>query len=207
MEEHSDKTALGLIPRLIAAAWFAVAASVAVVLVLSPSVLGGERPMQAGETASSVVPFLLLPVWVASFFGFAFGAQILDLQRPRSAPRSMLIGMVVAILSYLTMPLAQLLAIMIFGSRNAMLASPTNALYWILLVWGVGAILVGWLLVIVGGVAGFLLFKFSLADIVQQQLSQSRRISKQQTLIWIALYACVAIAVTILLVSGSIWRG
>jgi hypothetical protein len=210
MEERSDKTALGLTPRLIAAGWFAVAALVglaAVILVLSPSALVGERPMQAGETASSVVAFLLFPAWVASFFGFAFGARILDLQKPRSAPRSMLIGMVVAILSYLTMPLANLLAIIIFGSRNAMLASPTKALYWILLVWGVGAVLVGWLLVIIGGVAGFLLFKFSLANIVQQQLSQARRLSKQQALICIGSYAFVGIGVMILLVSRSIWRG
>jgi len=206
MEERSNKTALGLAPRLIAAGWFAAAALMGVVLVLSPSALGGKQPLQGGASAKSVVPFLALPAWIASFFGFAVGARILDSQRPRGAARSMLTGMMVATQSYVAMPVSQLLAIMILGSHDARLASPANAVYWTLLVWGVGAVLVGWLLVIIGGLAGFLLFKFSLTEIVHQQLSQSRRVENQEARVWIALYACVAIAVAILLLSGSIWR-
>jgi hypothetical protein len=114
MEERSDKTALGLIPRLIAAGWFAVAALIGSVLVISLFALGGNRSLQAGTTASAFLPFLTPPVCIASFFGFAFGAQILDSQRPRSAPRGMVMGIVVAVLSYVAMPVSQLLAIMIF---------------------------------------------------------------------------------------------
>jgi hypothetical protein len=151
----------------------------------------------------AVVALLAVPAAIASFFGFTLGSRILDLQQKRSAPRSVVLGMLIAFLSYLTMPIFHLVWVLILGGpgfdyQNAL---ATNA-YWILAVWGVGAILVGWLLLIVGGTAGFLLFKFSLAETKQRKLAQFPRVSRQTAYTWIAIAALFLITVIVLLWLG-----
>jgi hypothetical protein len=206
MEERSDKTALGLTPRLIAAGWFAVAALIgilSVVVVLSALSAPSQGRVERDSHQFALLGLMALPIAIASLFGFTLGSRILDSQQKRSAPRSVVLGMLIAFLSYLTMPIFHLVWALIlvgqgFESQNALTIDP----YWILAIWGVGAILVGWLLLIAGGTAGFLLFKFSLRETVQRKLAQSPRVSKEKAYVWFAIAPVILIAVFVLIAFG-----
>ena len=206
MEECSNKTALGLIPRLIAAGWFAAAALMGVlsVLVGLSSLSAPSQGRGVGDSHQfALLGIMALPIAIASFLGFALGSRILDSRQRRSGPRSMVLGMLIAFLSYLMMPIFNLVWVLILRGpgvdyQNALATSA----YWILAVWGVGAILVGWLLLIVGGMAGFLLFKFSLGETMQLKLAQSPRVSKQTAYTWNAIGPVFLLAVIVLLWFG-----
>jgi hypothetical protein len=206
MEEPTEKTALGLIPRLIAAGWFAAAALMGVLSVLVGlfSLSAPSQERVGGDSHQfALLGIMALPIAIASFLGFALGSRILDSRQRRSGPRSMVLGMLIAFLSYLMMPIFNLVWVLILGGpgvdyQNALATSA----YWILAVWGVGAILVGWLLLIVGGMAGFLLFKASMGETMQRKLAQSPRVSKQTAYAWNAIGPVFLIAVIVLLWFG-----
>ena len=113
-----------------------------------------SAPSSGGSSLMGIWFFFVFPVSAAAFFGFWVGARIVDFERKRTPSRAMLRGMLVAICSYLAMP-ASYVIVGAFAFKSEPLA---NMVYWVLLIFGVGAVLVGWLVVIAGGVAGLLLF-------------------------------------------------
>jgi hypothetical protein len=95
MMDLPDKTELGLLPRLIAAAWFGSAASIPVFCFM----------LTLGRGATFIPGFLFfygaVPILIGALFGFAVGVKILDPVSSTSKARAALRGIVVALLSNL----------------------------------------------------------------------------------------------------------
>jgi hypothetical protein len=95
MTDLSEKTELGLLPRLIAAGWFAVAACIPVFFFM---VIFGQTAIFMG---GFLFFFGVVPISLAAFFGFAVGVKILDPVRSTSKLWAAARGVIVALLSHL----------------------------------------------------------------------------------------------------------
>jgi hypothetical protein len=207
---HRDQweTAVGLTPRLISAAWFAVAACIPVVLILHIVYTGPEANFWGGFKGRW--SFIEFPVSLAAFFGFAIGSRILDLRKTQSAFRAMLRGMVVAVASYLAMPVITVVVRVFSASPpGSGHLSFSNLVYWMLVIYGVGAILFGWFVVIAGGAAGYLLQRLSRKEMLQKLVARSRVSARRAywlnggfALVLVAANACFLVFPSLL--SGSV---
>lgn len=202
--EHADRlpgTAVGLLPRLISAFWFGAAAFIPIILFFVAFARGGNSSGQSpgGSILMGVWFFLVFPVSAAAFFGFSVGARILDFERKRSASRVMFRGMSVAILSYLAMPASFIIA----GAFTAKSQPFGNMASWIVVIFGVGAVLVGWLVVIAGGVAGLLLFWASGKEGLQTIIKKEPRVSAKKAYLLIAAAGLLVLLVNLLMVLAS----
>jgi hypothetical protein len=152
MEKPLEKPTLGLMPRLLAAGWFALAASLPVgflQLLFGWLSVGFEERWMFG----------VLPIVTAAYFGLTLGATILspDIDSNFKAIKR---GLQVAFGSYVT--LMALVAIVMTianfpprGSEN--FVNPLG----VLPLFGIGLLFVGWLVALAGSIAGWLLFRIS----------------------------------------------
>src|SRR5688572_4829842 len=153
----SDKTQLGLQPRLLSAGWFAMTACVPVLfffLILSRVFFFVAI---FSPTDSFVAAFfILLPIVMAAFFGFTIGSRILNDGLVVNGWNAALHGALVAILAFFGHMLAYtfILAVNALVDLRQVIVSTLSVFY-------TGALLVGWLVVIAGAVSGWLLFRFS----------------------------------------------
>lgn len=153
-DQDELKTALGLLPRLVASGWFALAACIPIIFLfgLLGRILGPSAVMH-----SMIVPlYILAPISIAAFCGFSIGSRILNegiVSRPLSA---VIHGAGIAILSYLGFWLAATVIMALNATKN--IADVLGAM---LSLFGVGAILVGWLIILAGSFSGWLLFRLS----------------------------------------------
>ena len=154
MTQASERTELGLAPRLIAAGWFALAACIPIIFFFG--VIG--RMFFFGPTAATdptvASILILLPVSMAAFFGFSIGSRILNEAIVTRGSRAAMYGALVAILSYFGFMLAYA-AIVALNTPREFFDVVTSILGVLL----IGAVLVGWLIVIAGAVSGWLLFR------------------------------------------------
>src|SRR5436190_6838814 len=152
MEQSPEKAELGLMPRLIAAVWFALAASLPVgFFYLVFGWLFGrfeDRWM-----------FGVLPIATAAYFGLTLGAKILSPDIDSSG-KAIKRGLQVAFASYVTLIALVYIVLTIAnypprGSEN--LVNPLGALS----LFAIGLLYVGWLIALAGSIAGWLLFRIS----------------------------------------------
>jgi hypothetical protein len=166
---------LGLPARLVAAAWFAGTAFIPIMLFLLFLFVQTDSQQNAESGLKGSWFFVGLPVSLAAFFGFAIGYRILDFERTRSGFRAMLRGIVVAVSSYLAMPALDMFGVSVFSQGGfPQHHSIYMQMYWVLLIYGVGAVLVGWLIVIAGAVGGYLLERVSHKERLREIVATAR---------------------------------
>ena len=147
---------LGLRPRLLAGGWFAVTACIPIIgffAVLSRIFFVGAAP--ALEPGMAII-FIVIPVLMAAFFGFVFGSRILNDEIVKSGGKAVRHGIIVGVLSY-----AGFVVAFVVGQIANASGQVVEVLVSILYVGAIGALLVGWLIVIAGGLSGWLLFRYS----------------------------------------------
>ena len=198
--EQSRETAVGLLPRLISAFWFGAAAFIPIISFFVAFARGGDTSGQSsgGSNLMGLWFFLVFPVSAAAFFGFWVGARILDFERKRSASRVMFRGMFVAILSYLAMP-----ATFIIGGAFTRSEPLGDIVYGVLVIFGVGAVLVGWLVVIAGGVAGLLLFWASGKEGLHTIIKGEPRVRAKQAYLLIGGAGLLVLLVNVLMLVAA----
>ena len=201
MTQAAAKTELGLLPRIFAAVWFGAAAFIPIIVFFVVFARGGDSSGQSsgGSILMGVWFFLAFPVSAAVFFGFSVGARILDFERKRSASRVMFRGMLVAILSYLAMPFSFIIA-NAFANRSEPFP---NMVYWVLVIFGVGAVLVGWLVVIAGGVAGLLLFWASGKEGLHKIIKNEPRVSVKKAYLLVGVAGLLVLLLNVLMLVAS----
>ena len=196
------ETEVGLLLRLIAAGWFAVAAFVPIAgfIVIFASQSRSDVHAARDGVWFSLWFFFWFPISLAAFHGFVIGSRILD--RERLGPwRAALRGIAVAVFSYLSMPAINGIAAILFSPRlGAFTESPESVLYWMLVIYGVGALFVGWIIVIAGAIAGLLLDKLWTQEIFRQIITDAPRVTRRKKYALNGLAALILIAANAILI-------
>ena len=196
-DRDQSNSALGLRPRLLAAAWFAIAALLPVGLFLG--VFGGvgawllNGPWASdSDTPSLFVLWLfgVVPVSAAAFWGFTVGSRLTDITKESTAFRTAIRGISVALLSYLLFMAFYAGAVML----GNLLPNQDQALnefpYWWFEMFVVGLVFVGWLIVIAGAIAGPTLKDTATSTRLGKALCAGARVSRRRA-IWWTLVAAV----------------
>jgi hypothetical protein len=176
---------LGLVPRLITAGWFAVAACIPVAFFFL--VFGGiwSNSLQ-GVDLRSVWFFGGIPISAAALLGFSVGYRIVDPFYNNTAGGAALRGTLVSFLSYvLFMAAYGALAALSTGSPQT--NSLENSLGMLLVVFLFGLFYVGWLILIAGAVAGWLLFLASDHSVFHKYVINSPKVTVNTAYCWTAL--------------------
>jgi uncharacterized membrane protein len=139
--------------RRCAAKWFLCAASMACALMLAVFLIN-EPPRSVPEFLLNASVIFAAPVIITGAWGASLGAKILDPAATRSAGRAALIGLAVSVASFVSYVLILSLCFATLGlnPRGGVLTVFISLLIY-------GSILVGWLVGVVGALAGALLYK------------------------------------------------
>jgi len=164
VEATSGRWGLGLKARLLAAGWFAGAACVPVcaffLFIWVMMANAGSDVRFTQETIRFVWLFAAIPISAAALMGFMFGCQIVDPLFRTTAWRAALRGTLVAFLSYV-------LFVVGYGVSAAVSTdlprtdSLIHGVSVMAFVFFIGLVLVGWLILIAGGLSGWLLYRVS----------------------------------------------
>jgi hypothetical protein len=133
-------------PRLLASSWFAGAGAIPGLLIIGLVSAGGAAP-----------PLIIIGAWIATaliagVYGATLGARILDATRIGTGPHAFLQGGLVAGFSFVTF----IFSISLYLDRQSGPFSFFTAFFALMLY---GSLLVGWLVLFIGGLAGWLLFR------------------------------------------------
>lgn len=148
--------------RLLAGLWFAVAGCIPVSFVFLSGLVAADN------INSKVILFGILPVLIAGICGFRLGSSILDANLVKNSKQAIMQGIKVALFSYaFFIPLFSLGTAFYFSIYEA---SPNRTfvddfmggLLGSLFAGFIGLILVGWLIVLISAIAGWILFKLRL---------------------------------------------
>lgn len=155
-QPSEEKTELALQPKLLAAGWFAATACIPILAFFG--IIGRIFFITLSTAADPTVAslFIAVPVSIATFLGFVIGSRILNdaiVIRSRSAA---IYGAVVAILSYFGFMLTY--TVILLANMPKQIGEVMGSM---LKVFAIGAILVGWLIILAGAFSGWLLFRFS----------------------------------------------
>ena len=194
-DDDQRNTEVGLRPRLIAAVWFASAALLPVILFFV--VFGGWSFLilgkwDAGDRDLNILMvwlFGVVPVSAAAFWGFTVGSRLTDENKTTTPLRAAIRGISLALLSYLlfmafyfgTVALASVLP----NQNQSLKEFPV----WFFLIFVLGLVYVGWLIVIAGAIAGPLLADLATSSRFGKELRSSPRVSTRQARIWAGLAA------------------
>jgi len=139
--------------RIYAAMWFMLAGCVPVLFV----VLYGLSHGNGLPIDRYLFLFILPPVLLAGIFGFLIGADILNPTKVKASRQAAVRGLLVAVLSWLTFT--------VVVSILAPFTEPfrVNPISWFIGMFLISALLVGWLILIVGIAAGWLLYKHKMS--------------------------------------------
>jgi hypothetical protein len=96
--------------------------------------------------------FMIVPLFVTGMIGSLFGASILDLRKVRSGWRAALRGLLVGVIAFL-------LSSIIISFWIAYTDEYQNFARTLIMMVGVGLLVVGWLVVVTGVFAGWLLYQ------------------------------------------------
>lgn len=173
-ERGADRFELGLLPRIIAAGWFTLAACIPVIFFFLT--FGGIWERGADHlTLSMVWIFGEVPIVTAAFFGFTVGSRIVDPLRDISAGRAALQGIGVAGLSYVVFIVFYIVSFVVqYLSRHG---DSGFLVYVILLMILVSLLTIGWLIVLSGAIAGSLLCRYSCRAEVWELLLNAPRVT------------------------------
>ena len=118
-----------------------------------------------------ILLYVLIPISIAFIFGVTLGSDILNPNKVRTAKEAMIKGLNVSLLSYVVFVLLFALYFGIYQTifdRNPheflTVDFAKNLLFGLVIVVFFGTIVVGWLVLIVGTLAGWLLFKCRLVS-------------------------------------------
>ena len=179
MTDLPDKTELGLLPRLIAAAWFGSAASIPVFCFM----------LTLGRGAAFIPGFLFfyggVPILIGALFGFAVGVKILDPIMSTSKMRAALRGLVVALLSNLVFMTLFLVQIEI--------ARPTTSFGFALIVAIGGLIIMFFPVAASGALAGWALCSLSCRGDFWEWLLNLPRVTTTTAHLWILVASLVVL--------------
>src|SRR6266852_4153901 len=181
-----DSLSLGLLPRLIAAGWFSVAGGVPVIFFFLA--FGGVRD----SGTEKLNPFALwlfgiVPVSSAALAGFTVGSRIVDPTRRPTSGRAALRGISVALLSYVLFMAIYFGSVALSSQFSGGNRSFENFPYWFLMIFVFGLIFVGWLIVIVGAIAGLLLHEFAAPAYLGSDLIKAPRVPASTANKWVAI--------------------
>jgi hypothetical protein len=147
--------------RLFASIWFAMAALIPVIFVMVISFFLFEIDITISDFLLSAV---LLPISSAAICGFIFGSAILDRSRVKTSAEAKNRGFNVAVFSYILYNLMLLPTAFLINYSNGIEPTTSNVIGGVALIFFYGSIFVGWLILIVGSYAGWLLHKFFEGD-------------------------------------------
>jgi hypothetical protein len=151
----------GLKGRLITAGWFTGAAIVPVFFFF---VLTEAMTSNAGSGARSGIAvrgvwlFAVLPISTAALMGFIFGWQIVDPNQRTTPTYAALQGMLVALFSYVLFTIV-FGAWLTWADASSGAVSVSTVVPMLITIFLVGFVFVGWLVLIAGAIAGWLLFR------------------------------------------------
>jgi hypothetical protein len=133
-------------PRLLAAAWFAGAGAIPGLLVILLASYDGTAP-----------PLIIFGLWIATIliagvYGAALGALILDPSRVGTGSQAFLQGGVVAGFSFVTF-------VFLFSLYFGLQPGPFDFFTAFFIFMLYGSLLFGWLVLLIGGLTGWLLFR------------------------------------------------
>jgi hypothetical protein len=212
MEQSSEETALGLRPRLFAAAVFAITAVLPVILFFYTVGRSGALFQGPSETPNVFMIwfFGIVPICAAAFCGFTIGARLADPSERTTDLRAAGRGIVVALLSYVIF-----MAIWI-GSAfvDNVLMDPypyshqsfSGLLGWFVVIFIFGLVLTGWLIVGAGAFAGLLLKYITTRFRFSQRWNTSGRISASQARRWNGLVGLLFISIHLIYVLMVIFK-
>jgi len=195
MTQLVEKTELGLLPRLIAAGWFAIAALLPVTLFfvifggLWSFVVLGRWDSDKSPNIFVVWLFGIVPVSAAAFWGFTVGSRLTDGTKTARPLRAALRGISVALLSYLLFMAFYFGTVALASVLQNQQQSPTGFLGWFFVIFAFGLVYVGWLIVIAGAIAGPLLADLATSSHFGKELNRSPRVSKRKARTWVVLAA------------------
>jgi hypothetical protein len=150
----------GLAPRLLAAGWFGAAAAIPASAAFLWAAIQVFRSSGTGEGIGAIFWFLFeLPVVSAAFVGFAIGARIVN--GSFGEARGALQGVLIAILSYVLFVASWTLGLVALSGRDISVNSMMFVVFVAFLGAVYGAVLLGWLLLGIGALAGMMLVRFS----------------------------------------------
>ncbi len=210
---HAEgNTELGLLPRLIAAGWFAIAALLPVILFfvvfggLWSFVVFGKWDSDKSPNIFVVWLFGIVPVSAAAFWGFTVGSRLIDGTRAATPLRAAMRGISVALLSYLLFMAFYFGTVALAGVLPNQNQSLKGFPYWFLAIFALGLVFVGWLIIIAGAIAGPLLADLATSSHFGKELSSRPRVSTRQARTWAVLAAFLFLSnyviVILLLVMG-----
>ena len=210
VHQTEENTELGLFPRIISAGWFALAACIPVgffILAFGGVTLVRSLEVEGGidyRTLGALWLFGEVPVVIAAFFGFTVGSRIVDPFTDTSAGRAALRGIGVAGLSYVVFMAFYIASIAVqYFSNNG---DSGFLAYVILAMILVSLLTMGWLIVLSGALAGWLLCGLSCRTNFCEWLLNTPRISVTNRNVWIAIAASIvglSCALGVLFVSRS----
>jgi hypothetical protein len=190
MEQWFEKTASGLRPRLFAAAVFATAAVLPVILFFCIFGRSGALFQGPSETPNGFMIwfFGIVPVWAAASLGFTFGARLADPSERTTDLRAAGRGIAIALLSYVAFMANWIGAALV----NNVLMDPypyshqsfAGLLGWFAVIFVLGLVLTGWLIVGAGAFAGLLLKYITARFRFSQRWNTSTRVSASQARSW-----------------------
>jgi len=155
-----DRNMLCFEIRITAAAWFGFAA---VIPILFASLIFG----------SDFLLTFVTPILLASLFGFNFGSKILDPLVARTAISASIRGAIISLLAFLIY--LSMVSMIFYG--NARYGSGSIIAF----VFTFGLVIVGWLVLLVGSLAGYTLFRLSLGEQFQIWLTEEPRVTKSRS--------------------------
>ena len=133
--------------------WFAAAGEVPGLCLIF--ITSAQGPAPAGEVPDYIYKLLVLgPAVIAGACGMGFGVDILDRSTVNTTWRATLLGIRVACISFLTYMLILAAVTWVADGRR----EPLLLLYMVLFYLVGGAVFFGWLIVLVGAAAGWLLY-------------------------------------------------
>ena len=171
MTDLSEKTELGLWPRLIAAGWFAVAACIPVFFFM---VIFGQSAIFMG---GFLFFFGVVPISLAAFFGFAVGVKILDPVRSTSKLWAAARGVVVALLSDLVF-----MTLYVIQVEMSEAAPDVGFAFMVVMI---GSTMTFLPVVFAGGLAGWWLCNLSYRGVLWEWLLNLPRVNTTTANIWI----------------------
>ena len=155
---------LGLKARLMAAGWFAGAACVPVIFFFLLFWMGMGGSAGSGFRLDVTIwilwLFAAIPISAAALLGFTLGSQIIDPLYRTTAWRAALRGTLVAFFSYVLFAIACAVSVAA-STDSSQTASLSDAASMMVMLFLFGFVFVGWLILIVGAFAGWLLYRVS----------------------------------------------